>query len=248
MPADQEFDVLGFALLDRIDEVETRIAEIADEYDLQSFDATRGLRDGRGNSITMGYGREMDVVDAKQGFDKLTIYYASNILGNRVQTVYRNVAFRDAEVSLPDLIASLEDKYGQPSLLFKESGSTKIAYIYMGGEQAFYEGDDFPKERYAREGAAREIASCLQTATLTGNGGRVAYQFESNRAPMSENCNGGIYATLREGQRPDLVSGMTTTVWDQDLVQANLFSQDQVLRDSLISQRDSVEGAAAPKL
>lgn len=247
LPQDQAFDMLGFKLLMKPDQLFALKSELSEtEYDWRSTQENRGLRDGRGNEVSFSYGEAIISLKKKHSFDSIQIHLTSPLLGNRAYSVYRNVTFPD-QVSVEALTKALKDKYGQPSFEGSTSSKHELNYVYHKGQRMEVDYNSYKKNKYS-DADVRQVYNCFITRLDVSGSSRRVYRFKENRSKKHDGCNGGIAINLHFGKRNDLVKRMDMHIWDYDLAFKNNATQDIFLLEELNKIIAGQDGAAAPKL
>ncbi|MEP4364049.1 MAG: hypothetical protein ABJQ71_18925 [Roseibium sp.] len=239
MPASGVFEAGLFSLNDTAATVKQKISQLDQKkYRIKHQGGQRRSLRQRGVRVDFKYGPSRSEIRTQTGDERYQISYTSALLGSRVQTVMRSLRFED-QVSIESLRRRIFEKYGQPSKEEVWSSSVQLAYQYKDDRLLTADeiGNDVPHS---------------QTCRYTLNDMPITmpekYNFKSDRSMRWPDCQGGMLIQYRVGDRDDLADLLDVRIWNYQLVNHNLITQDRFLKSALDQAVGDLSGGDAPKL
>lgn len=190
--------------------------------------------------------------DGSQDF--LMMNFTTAVSGERVSYVTRSLRWMgDQRPRLPDLVASVKEKYGEPSLAdgFNSDTSTTFFWVYHKGEKVTYPAGTM-RGGSAEPGSAN---NCLGLMSDIANPYQYDDQPQSMHTPRKaqeamKDCAIVVEASISASNTPGLVDSLTVNMWGPRRIFENASATDKLLDEKLAEKlaNDNPAPAAGPKL
>ena len=168
--------------------------------------------------------------------------FGSNATGNLVQIIVRDTLF-EAPANREDLIASISEKYGEPTFVKNVfAGEDEIYYLYKDGAVVVQEADTPPNYNST-------TSNSWETGDELFNQGDLFYSHKVDRA-MNDRCSAAMTFKLSSsGARDDEVLQMRVYIIDHDAIYQDRKAIDEAIDEAYDAYLSAPAGSGeAPKL
>ncbi len=186
--------------------------------------------------------------------DFLQMTFTTGVSGERVSHVTRSIRWRgDQRPRLPDIIASVKEKYGEPSLTDDMNSDTfnTFYWVYHNGEKVTYPAGTM-RGGLPEPGSAK---NCLGLMSELANPYQYDDQPDSMHTPRKaqehmKGCSIVVEAAISAPSTPGLVESLTINMSGPARIFENATATDKLLDEKLAEKmaNDNPAPAAGPKL
>ncbi len=207
-----------------------------------------GIAGEYGVSVVFRYPYQFRIEKAVgQQRDMVELYFTTGVSGERLSAIRRAIYWDGGEKPrMPDIVASLKEKYGEPSAANEGVGVSIYYWAYRDGQKV-----SVPPGTYVGEvSSTDEPKNCL-AGPLTDMR-TYAYLDEASRAPQAllKSCTVTITAQVTEDYAtPGLVGSFSVQMDGTARMYENAVATDAFLNGELAKKAgEAPSGPAAPKL
>jgi len=252
---DRPHDVVGLRFGDSIKDATAKLRSAFPGLRFHERLAQVGTRDGRGNSVTYRYLKQVSA-SASTGEPRqhFTLRFTSGVTGARLYRIERSVTYHsERPASLSEVKASIQSKYGKPTAVELYGTYQDIIYTWEKRPIVY-----LPETDMRVSGASSfknvEANPCLKAAISSGyapydrNGYKFVPPGKRVEDEMLAPCIGGIAFRLHYGRADNTVSSIRTIASDYARTVTDVDLLDKALTAAIGDKVKSIVGTGAPKL
>ena len=243
LPQDGVWDLVGVKLGSGIQETISQLKSIGAAGEPNLLKGSTGVGDGRGNSVSFLYDgnlqHEIRNTDGSQEF--WNISFTTNISEARSYLISRQINYYQAsrQGSIPELIAGLSKKYGEPSVIHIDGRRTEIVYTWFRGARATFNPNQFARMRFT--------SGTPEFCAYSMVGGGDKYSFTNRRQETAPGCDAVFKIGIDHGLRDDLINSVEFRMFDKRRAHESAMIVDKFLLEEL-DKKIKGQAGSGPRL
>ena len=248
-------DIVGLRFGDTIKDATAKLRSTYTGLRFHERLAQVGTRDGRGNSVTYRYPKQVSAsTSSGEPRQYFTLRFTSPVTGGRLYRIERSVTYHsERPASLAEVKASIQSKYGKPTAVELYGSYQDIIYTWEKRPIVYLLETDM-RTSGASSFKNIEANPCLKATISSGyapydrNGYKFAASGTRVEDAMLAPCIGGIAFRLHYGRADNTVSSMRTIASDYARTVTDVNLLDKALTAGIGEKVKSIVGTGAPKL